>query len=1158
MFAAHSGIMLKKDFKPKYALWVLVCILGIAKSNAQSCQFNNFTKHDCYYTCRYTVSTTADSTATVKASFYVLPQNCGVTMIGANPHKLTVGFWYDTSCSKVAMNGVTNPYPGFGAQGLPLPVMKQVSQTFSANIKTRVLNSPDSVFSFTFKKLLGNTTYYIRWFVMDSTYGLLNAQGDTTSTTYHFKTGCPQSIFKQFVLKNQPVQNITNNTARFVTNIGALCNVGFFSIGVHWSDNPNEDDTMKIVNPGGNFFHTWLGTSPYYSGQYPLYLADTVPLVKLSPCSRYYVTTLLYLSNPYSPYQNPPSFWIQDSTDGISYVIYKADTVSFVTPCQTLANNTIFAPFRYLCPQYKRYNYTYGQLIDGMQDSSADNIYGTQPTGGTGNYTITWQKKVLPNGNWINVSPLIVSSYNTVGDTAPAASQFSIKYRRIVVSGNQTNTSNEDTITYLSTPGKNENAKLPPIRNNHISASQIICANANQRYHVAPMHGSLPTGGNGSYSYLWQDSRDSGRTWDTTGLEVNSTMALSQNYDSSTFVFGQSGIMHHILRRRIVTSSYQQDTSSADTITFMPTNYSPVIRIAQTDAPNKGITLNASVSALLGYSFAWKDSLPPATRINAAAANAQMISSLWHTTDSLFQATNKLYMKIDSITFFIQRFSSFIPSSMGYWPPSVIGVPTMSPGKKDSLSSRDSLLRQELNTLTTIKKQLPQLLLNQIQLSNSIRQVILSVPDYKVDSLFQADSLFRQKLSKLTAIEKQLPQLLSYQPPLSNSVKQIHSVPMHKIDSLFNADSLTRHKIDSLYNVKTGIRVPIPDKTDSLHLVTIDSLITGDSTLLVKTDSTIKRRTYTLYTTDSTLLAKTDYSVIRRTNTLYSNDSTLLVKTDSSIYKRAMSLISVDKELLTQTDSLQNVYANNLVHPPKVKVATPPTPKSYLRSANTYYTIKNTSDSIYWVELSYGPGCPVFKSKQIYISTPDGDGNIYPAVKIGPQYWMMSNLRTTTFNDGSNIKGFTNQQNNLKASYTWYNNDSTTNAIKFGAFYNATAIQNDILGNSKNVCPVGWKPAGNFDWRLVATNAGGLFSNDTVTSIAQGDSSIALLNSLNLNVNPQSQGSWATWWAIAYSLGPFSSYPSGKPGMMKAFTVNANGNAVLIAPAKQNAIRCVK
>jgi hypothetical protein len=97
-------------------------------------------------------------------------------------------------------------------------------------------------------------------------------------------------------------------------------------------------------------------------------------------------------------------------------------------------------------------------------------------------------------------------------------------------------------------------------------------------------------------------------------------------------------------------------------------------------------------------------------------------------------------------------------------------------------------------------------------------------------------------------------------------------------------------------------------------------------------------------------------------------------------------------------------------------------------------------------------------------SISDIEGNYYKIIKIGSQYWMAENLKTTKYNEGSAIPLITDATlwttagTNTAPGYCWYDTTGTNYATysqdTFGALYNLYAV--DTLSNgNKNVCPTG-------------------------------------------------------------------------------------------------------
>jgi len=94
----------------------------------------------------------------------------------------------------------------------------------------------------------------------------------------------------------------------------------------------------------------------------------------------------------------------------------------------------------------------------------------------------------------------------------------------------------------------------------------------------------------------------------------------------------------------------------------------------------------------------------------------------------------------------------------------------------------------------------------------------------------------------------------------------------------------------------------------------------------------------------------------------------------------------------------------------------------------------------------------------------DVENNRYNVIKIGDLYWTVENLKTTKFNDGTDIELITGNRewkdagvNNMPA-YCYYGND-LNNKEKYGALYNFHAISTGKLS------PEGWRVPTNEDWK---------------------------------------------------------------------------------------------
>jgi uncharacterized protein (TIGR02145 family) len=100
----------------------------------------------------------------------------------------------------------------------------------------------------------------------------------------------------------------------------------------------------------------------------------------------------------------------------------------------------------------------------------------------------------------------------------------------------------------------------------------------------------------------------------------------------------------------------------------------------------------------------------------------------------------------------------------------------------------------------------------------------------------------------------------------------------------------------------------------------------------------------------------------------------------------------------------------------------------------------------------------------------DIDGNIYHTVRIGTQVWLLENLETTRYNDGTSISLIPDNidwQNTNSGAFCWYDNDSTSYKDEYGALYNWNAVKTGKLA------PVGWHVASEEDWNTLLTYLGG-------------------------------------------------------------------------------------
>lgn len=112
------------------------------------------------------------------------------------------------------------------------------------------------------------------------------------------------------------------------------------------------------------------------------------------------------------------------------------------------------------------------------------------------------------------------------------------------------------------------------------------------------------------------------------------------------------------------------------------------------------------------------------------------------------------------------------------------------------------------------------------------------------------------------------------------------------------------------------------------------------------------------------------------------------------------------------------------------------------------------------VILEKGCNCPP--------TVTDTDGNVYETVVIGTQCWMKENLKTTKYNDGTDIPLITDDTewfNRTSSAFCWYNNDISNKNI-YGGLYNWYAV------NTGKLCPSGWHVPTDAEWTILTNYLG--------------------------------------------------------------------------------------
>ncbi len=117
------------------------------------------------------------------------------------------------------------------------------------------------------------------------------------------------------------------------------------------------------------------------------------------------------------------------------------------------------------------------------------------------------------------------------------------------------------------------------------------------------------------------------------------------------------------------------------------------------------------------------------------------------------------------------------------------------------------------------------------------------------------------------------------------------------------------------------------------------------------------------------------------------------------------------------------------------------------------------------VSLSCDNGNPVDDDGPETGTMTDIEGNVYKTVKIGNQWWMAENLRTTRYNDDTEIPHIPEGAvwDTLSTpGYCHYNNTTDSDSmVKFGALYNWYAAE------AGKLAPEGWHVPDTTEWNTL-------------------------------------------------------------------------------------------
>jgi len=163
----------------------------------------------------------------------------------------------------------------------------------------------------------------------------------------------------------------------------------------------------------------------------------------------------------------------------------------------------------------------------------------------------------------------------------------------------------------------------------------------------------------------------------------------------------------------------------------------------------------------------------------------------------------------------------------------------------------------------------------------------------------------------------------------------------------------------------------------------------------------------------------------------------------------------------------------------------------------------------------------------------DVEGNTYKTVKIGDQWWMAENLKTTKYRNGdligTTVPATLDISGETTPKYQWAYDGNESNVATYGRLYTWYAIT-----DSKGVCPIGWRVPTYLDWKNLGhfladgSTAGNklketgyahwLYSSKSMATNETGFT--ALPGGWRFYHGFNDQGSYGYWWtSTEYSAG---------------------------------------
>jgi uncharacterized protein (TIGR02145 family) len=165
-----------------------------------------------------------------------------------------------------------------------------------------------------------------------------------------------------------------------------------------------------------------------------------------------------------------------------------------------------------------------------------------------------------------------------------------------------------------------------------------------------------------------------------------------------------------------------------------------------------------------------------------------------------------------------------------------------------------------------------------------------------------------------------------------------------------------------------------------------------------------------------------------------------------------------------------------------------------------------------------------FRAVQDTGTVTDIDGNIYKTVKLGDQWWMAENLRTSRYRNGVTIPNVTDLarwSNLTTGAWVNYDNNASYNIV-YGKLYNWYAVI-----DTGGLCPDDWHVPSDGEWRELEIHLG-MTEQQLEDPYREGSDAGGILKSTRTEPDPHPR--WSNPNTGANNESKFSGLPGGVRG----------------------------